>query len=111
MTLDQQMKSGGRGSFKLGETEDYFYDGAGLTPKHKGKNKKKGNKGAPESLAVDCVNGLMDHVTTRKFFLFVSVPDTGAWVNPAPGIVDLGLANSAAGPETSESSCSPTATR
>ena len=29
---------------------------------------------------------------------FFSDPDTGAWVNPAPGSVDLGLANGAAVP-------------
>jgi hypothetical protein len=93
LTFDQQMKSGGQGSFTFGETEDYFYDGPGPTPKHKGKHKKKGKKDAPQSLEVDCLDGFMDHGNTQSFFLFFTDPDTGAWVNPAPGSVDVQVAN------------------
>ena len=59
----------------------------------KSKNNKKGKTGGPESLAVDCFSGFMDHGTTQSFFLFFSDADTGAWVNPAPGSVDVQLAN------------------
>jgi hypothetical protein len=93
LTLDQQMKSAGRGAFSFGETEDYFYSGTGPTPALKGKKKKKAKKGVPDSLSVDCLGGFLPHGTSGSFSVVFSDANTGAWVNPTPGSVHIQLAN------------------
>lgn len=94
LTLDQKMTVAARGAFTRGETEDYFYSGAGPAPPWKGK-KRKHAKHVHNHLLANCLPGFLPHGQAANFPVFFTDPYSGALASPPPGSVGISLANPA----------------